>query len=279
MLCPVVLQAQPHPAMPELGPRQKAELFLARGQFAEAVAIFKSLLAEGEAESALFRGLVRAYQGGGRTQEAENFLQGYLQTHPGSSPALYGLGFLHYLNKNDAEAEGYFRQAVASDPQNAFAWNNWGVLTTRTKSYTIAIEMVRKAISLDPENLMFYNNLSLVLKEKGESGLFFAEFEEYVLKGPRSLALGYGKTIARELRQKGFRSYSQGRLDESINHFKEMVGIYRKIDYIPGLVPGFFSLGLLFEEKGDQETARQYYRKVLELNPNHIQARDKLKGD
>ena len=77
-----------------------------------------------------------------------------------------------------------------------------------------------------------------------------------------------GKVLAKNLRQEGFRLYSQGEIDKAIEKFSEMAERYGEIDYPGGIVPAYFSLGLLFEEKGDTEKARNYFLKVLEINPN-----------
>jgi len=42
-------------------------------------------------------------------------------------------------------------------------------------------------------------------------------------------------------------------------------------------VPVYFSLGLLHEEKGNIKKSQEYFTRVLSINPNHIQARDKIK--
>ena len=52
--------------------------------------------------------------------------------------------------------------------------------------------------------------------------------------------------------------------------------IYKKIDYQAGLVPVYFSLGLLYEEKDDRQNAQKYFKQVLMLNPSHIQAKERL---
>jgi len=36
-------------------------------------------------------------------------------------------------------------------------------------------------------------------------------------------------------------------------------------------------LGLLNEEKGNVQKSQKYFGQVLAINPNHIQARDKIK--
>jgi tetratricopeptide (TPR) repeat protein len=274
-----IAQIPGHPTTErEYSSRQKAEMLAAQGKYEEAIGIWKSLLEKGESDSELFRGLVIAHDGAGQMEKAEEFLTGYLESNPGHSPALYGLGYINYLINKHLKAEEYLKKAVEADPENALAWNNWGAVKTRTKSYTIAVDMVQKAIHLNPDNLLFYNNLMVIYRQMGSYGLFFAEFEDYVKKGPDIIAFGYGKVLSRDLRQQGFKLYAQGKLDDSIKRFQDMVDIYRKINYLPGLVPGLFSLGLLFEEKGELDAARKYFDEVLKINPDHIQARDKVKG-
>jgi len=94
----------------------------------------------------------------------------------------------------------------------------------------------------------------------------------------KKLAWAYGKTLVRVIRQKAFRSYSEGDLDNAIFGFEDMLNIYQEIGDIKGQVPAFFSLGLLHEEKGNAQKAQDYFARVLAINPNHIQARDKVKN-
>ncbi len=260
-----------------LPPDQRAEWLLARKRYPEALAAYKAMLEGGEADSAVFRGLIRAYRGASGEAEAETYLTEYLAAHPESSAAHYGLGYHHYLKGNDDQARIHLEKATRQDPQNALAWNNLGASLARTKSYTYAIKSVKEAIRLEPENPMFYNNLGEIYREKGNYGLFFAEFRAHVKDGQSLLARGYGRSIGRALRQEGFKLYAQGKLEEAIGKFDEMAGVFREIGYTQGLVPAYFSLGLLYEEKGEGEKAASYFREVLKINPNHIQAREKIK--
>jgi len=45
-----------------------------------------------------------------------------------------------------------------------------------------------------------------------------------------------------------------------------------------GIVAGLFSLAVLYEEQGKLELAFEKYREVLKINPQHIQAREKLRS-
>jgi tetratricopeptide (TPR) repeat protein len=270
-------QTPSHRQMPKLSSMQMADMYHNRGEYDQAIKIYQSLLKSGERGSTLFRGLIRTWRDSGKSLLAKEFIQEFIDNNPDCSGCWYGFGYLDYLEKQDAEAEKKFLKAIELNPANAMAWNNLGAVKTRTKSYTLAVDDVKEAIRLDPNNSMFYNNLRIIYEDMGADGLFFAEFESYVLKGPRKLAVGYGKAIAQRLRQKGFAAYSKGNLEKTLKQFQDMVEIYRKIDYKPGLVQGLFSLGLLLEEKGERVLALEKYRQLLEINPNHIQAKEKIR--
>jgi tetratricopeptide (TPR) repeat protein len=124
---------------------------------------------------------------------------------------------------------------------------------------------------------MYYNNLQIICRDMGQAGLFIADYQRYVKEGPRLVAQGYGRLIARTLRQESFKNYSQGNLDKAIEKFGEIVVIFEETGYRAGLVPIFFGLAVLHEEKGDEKTAQKYFKEVLAINPNHIQARGKIK--
>lgn len=273
----VAAQNPSHASGLSLSPKQKAELLLNSQKFDAALAAYKLLLRETSDDSYLFRGLIKASDGAGRLGEAEGFIKEYISTHPNSSPGQYGLGYYNYLKGDDLRAQAEFKQAIQLDDKNALAWNNWGASLSRTKSYTFAVEKVKHAIHLEPSNPIFYNNLRRIYDDMGEGGLFFADYRAYVRGGPKRVALGYGRVIAKTLRQEAFKSYSQGKFDETVKKFSETAEIYKEISHLPGLVATYFGLGILYEENGDMETAQNYFQKVLLINPNHLQARDKVK--
>ena len=109
-----------------------------------------------------------------------------------------------------------------------------------------------------------------------DSGLILADFEYYLEQGASEVANAYGKAVARSLRQKSFQLYAQGQLDGAIDRFEEMETVYKKIGHTSGLVPVYFSLGLLYEEKGDTQKAENFFNRVLTINPQHLQAKDRL---
>ena len=266
--------ANHHPGSQSLNSFQEAELLLGRHEFAKALKAYQDMLAEGDSSSSVFRGLVKSYQGLG--ERADAFLLNYDQAHPELSSVQYGLGYWYYLQGENGLAETHFKESLERDPKNALAWNNRGALKIRTKSYSEAVEMVHRAIRLEPGNQLFYNNLWVIFDEMGSTGLFLAKYEKHVNDTDKTMAVGYGKTLAKSLRQESFRHYAEGDLDHAIEKNRQLVQIYREIEHMPGLVAGLFGLGLLYEEAGRQDEAQDSFRKVLKINPQHIQARERL---
>jgi tetratricopeptide (TPR) repeat protein len=62
----------------------------------------------------------------------------------------------------------------------------------------------------------------------------------------------------------------------AIAGFENILNIYRQINDVKGQVPVLFSLGLLHEESGNVQKGQEFFRQVLSINPDHIQAQEKV---
>jgi len=266
-----------HPFLPDPSPEQQAEILLSMRQYSKALEEFQRLIGDGSQEPTVYRGLAKSYEGTGQLAEGKRYLEKLLNTDPGNANLLFGMGFMHFLMGEFGPAEDRLNASLDQSSGNALAWNTLGAVLAEKKSYSEAIKKVKRAIELDPSDLRFYQNLKQIYEEMGETGLFIAEYKKSLETGPHALSLGYGRTLANSLRQKGFRLYSEGKPDETRKAFSDMLELYREINYPPGVVQALFSLGILYEESGDLQTAYKFYEEVLKINPGHIQAREKLR--
>ncbi len=276
MLGPVNTESQPHPDTGsfQLPAKAKADAYIAQGKFKEALEIYKSVL-EGETERGyIFRNMVKAWSAIEALDEAERFLNEYRQSHEKSSAVWYALGYLNYIKNEDAKAAELFKRATELDPQNGLAWNNWAASLVNGKHFQDALVKARTAIRSNPKELMFFFNLKKIFEKMGEEQWFEEEYENSLKEGRESW--GYGKVLARSLRQNAFSDYDKGDLAGAIGSFKKMLKIYQQIDDVNGQVPALFSLGLLHEESGKAQKGQEYFKRVLSINPNHIQAREKI---
>ena len=276
---PSLVCSQPlnHSKLSLLSPIQRAEILLKRSLNEEALLLYQSLVLKDGANGYAFRGLVRAYKRMGRLDDAESWVEKYLIEKSFTSAALYASGYIFYLKEDVKKAEELFKKALELDDANALALNNLGAVRLSEKSYTQAVKLVRKAIQINPKEPMFFMNLETIYKQMGDPSLIIIDYNFY-LKEKKDLDLirGYGLAVGRNKRQASFRLYNKGYLEKTILKWVEIEKIYKEIDHQSGLVSVYFSLGILYEEKGEFQNAKNYFDLVLKLNPLHIQAKERL---
>ena len=272
---PVIAQVHPGLENFSLSAKNEAEVLFARGRYKESIEKYKEVLKSEAETSYIFRSMLKAWKAMDDLSSAEKFLNTYqtsISTH-----VWYAFGYLNYLQEDYLNAEKSFKKAVKLDSENGLAWNNLGAILSEKEQYKLAVKNVKRAIEVNPREPIFVWNLHAIYKKMGELDRFANEYKHLLQRKSKQRAITYGKVLARVIRQKAFGLYSKGELDNTILRFEEMLKIYQEIDDIKGQVPVFFSLGLLNEEKGNIKKAKEYFTRVLSINPNHIQARDKIK--
>jgi len=272
----VCSQPQSHFNSSLLSPIQRADFLLMQSLNEEALLLYQSLIVRDETSGYAFRGLVRAYKGMGRLGDAESWLESFLAGNPNSSPALYASGYIFYLKEDMKRAEELFNKALELDANNALALNNLSAVLLYKKSYAQAVNLVHKAIRINPKEPMFFSNLETIYKRMGDPDLIVTDYNFYLKEEDSDLIRGYGMAVARSMRQSSFRLYNEGHLDQAILKWLKIERVYKEINHNTGLVPVYFSLGLLHEEKDDRKNAQKYFNRVLMLNPLHIQAKERL---
>jgi tetratricopeptide (TPR) repeat protein len=271
-----VIEAKPHPDKGDihLTKKAKADFYFYQGRYEQALENYKSILNNETNLGYVFRNMVKSWKAMSKLDEAEQFLNEYRRFHENSSAVWYALGYIHYTKGEDQKAEKLFKRATELDPQNSLAWNNWAACLVNGKRFQEALEKSRRAIRVNPKELMFFFNLKKIFEEMGEVERFEEEYEYSIKEGGESW--GYGKALAQSIRQNAFRDYDKGNLSGAIVGFEKILNIYQEINDVNGQVPALFSLGLLYEESGDIQKSQKFFRQVLSINPNHIQARGKI---
>ena len=101
-------------------------------------------------------------------QQAQQYLDTSIQTHPHYSPALTYRGIIKQLLGGTSLAIKDYDLAIRSDSKNAFAYANRGSAQHSLKNYPAAIKDLNKAIGFDPENSMAYLHLVITHTKLGE---------------------------------------------------------------------------------------------------------------
>jgi protein O-GlcNAc transferase len=177
------------------------------------------------------------------------------QHHQGMANALAKIG-LHF------EAISCFAEAVRLKPDFVQAWNDLGNSLRATRRYVEAENVYRRALDLKPDFVEGYCNLGLLLHEKGSLRSAKVCFQKGIQVNPDLPEL----------------HFNLGRLQEEIGELDEAEGSYRRaLEIRPHFVEALNNLGgVLRQQRGRSEEARQFYIRAIGAAPSRDDARINL---
>lgn len=171
------------------------------------------------------------------------------------------LGSALYKQKKYTEAIPFFKKKIESDTSNANAYMNLALCYLQLKQFQEAREPLKKVAELDPNNSKAHDLLAGVyyqLKQYQEAA------EEYLAK----LKLDPNNC---ELEGNAGTCLLLAKLSaQAIPHLRKAVSCFpRNANYL-------LMLAQALETNENTEEARQYYLKVLEIDPKNKEAQDRI---
>jgi tetratricopeptide (TPR) repeat protein len=164
------------------------------------------------------------------------------------------------LGKHE-KAQLYAAQAILLDPKSTISHFILGNIYYQQKAFDKAVEELKQVTALEPENVSAVYLLA----------------RSYAINGDIDLAANNYKKIM-ELYPSNISVYLE-LADISIDHerYAEAITLLEKVLSINPEEGGvFLTLASIYEFQGDNQKAKEYYHKGLELLPTHIQGRKKL---
>jgi len=171
------------------------------------------------------------------------------------------LGSALYKQKKYTEAIPFFKKKIESDTSNANAYMNLALCYLQLKQFAEAREPLKKVVELDPNNSKAHDLLAGVyyqLKQYAEAA------EEYLAK----LKLDPNNC---ELEGNAGTCLLLAKLSaQAIPHLRKAVSCFpRNANYL-------LMLAQALETNENTDEARQYYLKVLEIDPKNKEAQDRI---
>ena len=155
------------------------------GRAAQAVEIYRRLVARWPSDAALYHDLGVAAAAAGLHAEAARAEQASLALQPSNAAASNGLGLLFIEQGNTAEAVTAFERAVADDPSNATFWANLGNARRDAGDHARAEQAYRKALEHDPRSADAANGLGVLLVQQRRAADAVRWFEQALAGSPR----------------------------------------------------------------------------------------------
>ena len=212
----------------------------------------------------IYAQLMQAHQlyGAGRYNEAAALYREVLIVDPVNRDALQTLVAMALQTGRMDEAEEYLGRLAASwpaEPAYTIAYSN---ALARRGQYEAAIQCYERLMSHKPRHADSRYNYALLLKQIGR---LEASLEQY----QKALSLGISN------REEVFSNMSLV-LSALNRHGEAESALEKALACNRRHVPALYNLGLLHEEHGRREEARQLFRRVLKQAPGHPDALARL---
>jgi len=159
---------------------------------------------------------------------------------------------------NPADAIACLENAIRAQPAYMEAYRELANARLMTRDYTAALQNYHKALELNPDSAITHYNLGNALRNLDRFSEAAVHYETAVL-----LQTDFHEAYS-ALATVLLNSFKYARVIEVLT---------AAIRQLPEAEELYFKLGCAHQEQGDTDTALEYYRKTLELHPEHVDAR------
>jgi tetratricopeptide (TPR) repeat protein len=207
----------------------------------------------------------------GRLEEALYHIKRALEISPEYADALYNLGMV--LAKCGEKKKGifYYRKSLEKDPDSIDSHLNLANMLVEQGKTEEAILHYRKVLRIDPENSDTHNNLAVLYDNLGEIESVEFHYIRAINANPESVDANYNF---------GAFLLKQNRNKEAVSYIAKALAMIHTTDahaVRPIYAKVFFDMGVELSLKGKFEEAIVFFKKALEIKPEHKEARKNLK--
>lgn len=160
----------------ELSAEQRADIFMARKSYADAVDFYgRALRGQNSAEAAavIWNKMGISYQQEDQYLAARKAYKKALQLNENFAEAWNNLGTTYFLSSKFGKSVKYYDHAIALEPSSASFHMNLGTSYTRMKKFGPAVDEYRAALTLDPTILASHSATGTVVQPRHVDADYF----------------------------------------------------------------------------------------------------------
>ena len=231
------------------------------GRLDEAQALYEAVLAETPGQADALQLLAHLALARGDTGAALARLDQALAAAPKRASLYNDYGAALRLAGRAREAPAWFDRAVALKSDYLEAWSNLGLTQRALGNWREAATALRRAIAGGLDLPEAHNGLGTVLAAQGDAAGARAAFESAIKLRP---------------------DYAEAWSNLGLAHFnldaraEAKAALTQALALDPKLADAVFNLGIVHQDEGDFAAARECWRRVLDLAPDHQTARGNL---
>lgn len=213
-------------ARTELSAEQRADIFMARKSYADAIDYYTRALRVNtthEAAAVIWNKMGISFQQEDDYADARKSYKKSLRLNPDLPEAWNNLGTTYFLQNKFGKSVKYYEHAIALQPSSASFHMNLGTSYTRMKKFAPAVEEYRAALTLDPTILLEHSTSGTVVQPRHvDADYFYYMAKVFASLGRTPEAVSY----LRRAFEEGFKNVKQ--LDEDPDFAK----ISKDADYV-----------------------------------------------
>ena len=172
-------QPVPHPAA-DLSPEKRADIYMARKMYREAVEAYQEALRATPRSAALWNKIGIAHHQQLRLDQAQRYYERSVKLDKKYSEAVNNLGTIYYARGSYRRAISQYKKALHLSPDSASIHSNLGTAYFARKRYKEASEEYAIALKLDPEIFEHRGAFGSLLQERSVQDR--ARFHYYMAK-------------------------------------------------------------------------------------------------
>ena len=202
--------------------------------------------------------------------EAIAALREQTQINPFDNYAYNMLGRIYWARDDYSQAESAFRKQLEITPLDPEAHTNLGQMLVQWRKFKEAIPELEAAISLNPDEEMLYVSVGHAYLNAGESGKGIQAFEKAVKLAPGPLVwndVAYNMALSKVQLDKA-QQYAESAVTTVATELRNIeLGqlTLKDIGLVASLAAYWDTLGWVYYQKGDIETAEKYIRAAWAL--------------
>lgn len=213
---------QPPPPQSSLPPEDRADIFMARKSYADAVDYYNRALKEPgitpENSAKIWNKLGIAFQQQINYGAARKAYITATQLRADFSEPWNNLGTTYFLENKFKKSLKYYRHALKLNPESASFYLNYGTAFYRMRKYKDAVDQYRSALTLDPNILSDRALNGTVMETRGaDASFYFYLAKTFVIVGRPDEAVRY----LRRAMEEGFKDHHRLQDDPDIKKLSQ----------------------------------------------------------